>query len=139
MSQVAFSVRMDSELKEKFEKLCDDLGMNMTTAFNIFARTVVREQGIPFEVSAVKTAAKKYEPMVLPNMVADSLAVYSAVQNQKRSKELQHSWAVVYKNALEKWREESKFLFDNPDDAEFMEHAFERTSEKEPYKEKEIW
>ncbi len=43
MSQVAFSVRMDSELKEKFEKLCDDLGMNMTTAFNIFVRTVVRE------------------------------------------------------------------------------------------------
>lgn len=52
MSQVAFSVRMDSELKEKFEKLCEDLGMNMTTAFNIFARTVVREQRIPFEVSA---------------------------------------------------------------------------------------
>ncbi len=67
MSQVAFSVRMDSELKEKFEKLCDDLGMNMTTAFNIFARTVVREQRIPFEVSAVRS-----------NMVADSQAVYSA-------------------------------------------------------------
>lgn len=67
MSQVAFSVRMDSELKEKFEKLCEDLGMNMTTAFNIFARTVVREQRIPFEVSAARS-----------NMVADSRAVYSA-------------------------------------------------------------
>lgn len=139
MSQVAFSVRMDSELKEKFEKLCDDLGMNMTTAFNIFARTVVREQRIPFDVSAVPS-----------NMVADSQAVYSARSSNPRY--TQESLEALlelagklnchpssYKNALAKWREESKDLFENPEDAEFMDHAFERSEEKEPYKEKEIW
>lgn len=81
MAQVAFSVRMDSDLKKKFEDLCESLGMNMTTAFNIFARTVVREQGIPFEISAVKskTNSISYAPTVAAmNMAADKQAVYSA-------------------------------------------------------------
>ena len=43
--------RIDSNLKENMEKVCSDLGMNMTTAFNIFAKTVVREQRIPFELT----------------------------------------------------------------------------------------
>ncbi len=139
MSQVAFSVRMDSELKEKFEKLCEDLGMNMTTAFNIFARTVVREQRIPFEVSAAR-----------PNMAADSRAVYSA--GQTNPERVQESLGALlelagklnclpssYKTALAKWREESKGLFENPEDAEFMDHAFESEESKEIYNEKEIW
>lgn len=60
MAQVAFSVRMDGNLKEEFEALCEALGMNMTTAFNIFARTAVREQRIPFEISAAKNADVNY-------------------------------------------------------------------------------
>lgn len=38
-------------LKKQFDKLCKELGLNMTTAFNIFAKTVVRQQRIPFELS----------------------------------------------------------------------------------------
>ena len=52
MSQSAFSVRMDENLKRQFEALCKDFGMNMTTAFTIFAKTVVRERVIPFLISA---------------------------------------------------------------------------------------
>jgi len=43
---------MDEELKKKMERLCDDLGMNLTTAFTIFAKKATREHRIPFEVSA---------------------------------------------------------------------------------------
>lgn len=45
------SIRMDKELKEEAETLFNKLGMNMTTAFNIFARQSVRQQKIPFEIA----------------------------------------------------------------------------------------
>lgn len=52
MSSVNVNIRMDADLKKEFEKFCNDVGMNMTTAFTIFARRTVRDQNIPFEVSA---------------------------------------------------------------------------------------
>lgn len=45
------SIRMDKELKEQAEQLFSELGMNMTTAFNIFVRQAVRQRRIPFEIS----------------------------------------------------------------------------------------
>lgn len=51
MAQTNINVRMDAELKEQFSKLCDDLGFNVSTAVNIFAKAMVHYQGIPFEVS----------------------------------------------------------------------------------------
>lgn len=51
MAQTNINIRMDSELKKQFEDFCADVGMSMTTAFNIFARKAVRENRIPFEVS----------------------------------------------------------------------------------------
>ena len=54
MAQATFSIRMDEGLKKQFDALCADFGMNATTAFNVFARTVVRERRIPFEISAPK-------------------------------------------------------------------------------------
>ena len=50
MAQAMFSVRMDEGLKRQFDSLCADFGMNMSTAINIFARAVVREKKIPFEI-----------------------------------------------------------------------------------------
>ena len=51
MAQTNINIRMDAELKKQFEDFCADVGMSMTTAFNIFARKAVRENRIPFEVS----------------------------------------------------------------------------------------
>lgn len=51
MAQSTFSVRMDDQLKEQFSSLCDAFGMNMSTAINVFARAVVRERKIPFEIA----------------------------------------------------------------------------------------
>ena len=51
MAQTNINIRMDEQLKKQFDHLCNELGMNMTTAFNIFAKTMVRQQPIPFEVS----------------------------------------------------------------------------------------
>lgn len=52
MAQATFSVRMDETLKKQFDNLCSEFGMNATTAFNVFARAVVRERKIPFEIKA---------------------------------------------------------------------------------------
>jgi len=52
MSQATFSVRMDAALKKQFDVLCADFGMSATTAFNIFAKAVVRERRIPFDIVA---------------------------------------------------------------------------------------
>lgn len=45
------SFRIDSELKNQADKLFNNLGMNLTTAFNIFLRQSVREGRIPFEIT----------------------------------------------------------------------------------------
>ena len=45
------SIRMDDALKKQAEDLFNDLGMNLTTAFTIFVKQAIREQGIPFEIT----------------------------------------------------------------------------------------
>lgn len=54
LSNSIITVRMDDKLKDQFEKIVNDLGLNMTTAFTAFAKAVVREEGIPFELSCKK-------------------------------------------------------------------------------------
>jgi len=44
------TIRMDSEIKKQAQAIFNDLGMDMTTAMNIFVRQVIREQAIPFRV-----------------------------------------------------------------------------------------
>lgn len=57
MSTATFSVRMDENLKTELDALCAQFGMNTSVAINIFARAVVRERRIPFEISADSTEA----------------------------------------------------------------------------------
>lgn len=51
MAQTNINIRIDENLKKQFDELCSELGLTMTSAFNIFAKTVVRLQKIPFELS----------------------------------------------------------------------------------------
>lgn len=52
MATTSVTIRMDEGLKKQAEMLFDDMGMNMTTAFTIFAKAVVRQRKIPFEITA---------------------------------------------------------------------------------------
>lgn len=70
MGQTNINIRMDEALKQDFERLCNELGLNMTTAFNIFARTVVRQSGLPFPVTLDK-----------PN--GETLAAIAEIQRMK--------------------------------------------------------
>ena len=44
------TIRLDREVKEQAEKMFNDFGMNLSTAFNIFARQALRQGKIPFEI-----------------------------------------------------------------------------------------
>ena len=54
MTQVAFTVRTDEEIKKKVESLCEDFGMSMNTLLNVFLRAVARKKKIPFEIESDK-------------------------------------------------------------------------------------
>lgn len=80
MAQATFSVRMDENLKKQLDDVCYEFGMTTSTAFNIFARTVVRERRIPFEISApeekfskerILEAMKEMRASAVKNGVAD--------------------------------------------------------------------
>jgi len=51
MAQTNVNIRMDEGVKRHFDLICTELGLNMSTAFNMFAKTVVRQNKIPFELS----------------------------------------------------------------------------------------
>ncbi len=50
MATTNLNIRTNKEIKDKADSICSELGMNMTTAVNMFLRAMVRENGIPFEL-----------------------------------------------------------------------------------------
>jgi DNA-damage-inducible protein J len=60
MSRTAMiRARTDIHLKEKVEKIFDDLGMNTTDAINIFYKQVLLTKGLPFEVRLPNVTTRK--------------------------------------------------------------------------------
>jgi len=50
VSQATLSVRIDENLKRRFDAFCADAGMNASVAVNMFVRAVIREKKIPFDI-----------------------------------------------------------------------------------------
>jgi DNA-damage-inducible protein J len=48
------TIRLEPNLKKDFANICDDMGLSISSAITIFAKTVVREQRIPFEIATSK-------------------------------------------------------------------------------------
>lgn len=66
------TISIDDDLKREFTDVCKEIGLPPSTAFGIFAKTVVRERAIPFQLSAVSSqerAASAYD-----RAVADGIA-----------------------------------------------------------------
>ena len=70
MATVNMSIRMDAELKKQADAMLSDMGLNMTTAMNIFLRQGVRQGRIPFEIATdipnaeTLTAMKEVDDMI---------------------------------------------------------------------------
>jgi DNA-damage-inducible protein J len=82
MPQINVNIRMDEDLKREFDNLCQDLGLTMTAAFTVFAKTVVRQQRIPFEISAN-----------IPN--AETIAAIEEVRSMKRDRSIGKAYTDV--------------------------------------------
>ena len=50
MATTNLNIRTDKEIKEQADMIFSELGLNMTTAINMFLRTTIREHGIPFSL-----------------------------------------------------------------------------------------
>lgn len=96
MAQVSMTVRMDSQLKQTFDKLCSEFGMSANTAMNIFANAVVMTRSIPFEIKAPKE-----EPI-------DGLAAFYALRDEARKNGVQDMTIEEINDEISKARAERK-------------------------------
>ena len=80
------SIRMDADLKAQADALFNELGMNLTTAFNIFVRQSLREGGIPFKVRLEQPNKETIAAMLEAERIARDPSVkhYSDVEEALR-------------------------------------------------------
>lgn len=74
-SSTNISIRMDSDLKAQADALFGELGMNITTAFNIFVRQSLREGRIPFEISLNRPSKETLAAMLEAERIAKDPSV----------------------------------------------------------------
>lgn len=72
MTTTNLNIRIDTELKKNVEEIFSALGLTTSAAFNIFAKAVVRQKGIPFDLS-----------LNTPN--ADTLVAIAEVEEMKKN------------------------------------------------------
>ena len=86
MASTNFSVRMDSEIKKQCEALYGELGMNLTTAINVFLRQSLRAGGFPFEVRLDQPNKETIAAMLEAERIAQdpSIQHYSDVEEALR-------------------------------------------------------
>ena len=59
MADTTVTIRVDEEIKRRFEEFCADVGMNMSVAVNMFIRASLKEQKIPFPIESAKALKLK--------------------------------------------------------------------------------
>jgi DNA-damage-inducible protein J len=65
MAQV--NIRIDDTLKDQADSLFEELGMNMSTAVNVFIRQTLRERGIPFAITTDPESVYDEEKLTRPH------------------------------------------------------------------------
>lgn len=94
MATVNMSIRMDTELKKQADAMLSDMGLNMTTAMNMFLRQVVRQGRIPFEIA---TDIPNAETIAAIKEMDDMLSGKIPVKRYSSTKELfedLESWSI---------------------------------------------
>ena len=75
MAQTLVNVRMDENIKKEMEKTCKELGITMSTAFNIFVRQSLRERGIPFKITEGTPSKETVSAMLEAERIAKDSSV----------------------------------------------------------------
>lgn len=53
---ITISLRFEEDMKKELDEMCDEMGMNLTTFFMIYAKKVLRDRRIPFDIIAPETS-----------------------------------------------------------------------------------
>ncbi len=85
MKSVNVTVRIDEELKKQADLLFNDLGMSLSTAFNIFLRQSVREQQMPFAISRNVPNALTWETMAASEKDEDMYGPFDSMEALKEA------------------------------------------------------
>ena len=85
MGTTTLNIRTDKDVKEQAEKIFEALGLNMSTAVNIFLRQAIREKGIPFEVKLKYPNEATVEAILEGRTIAyeDSILGYTNMDDLK--------------------------------------------------------
>ncbi len=86
MATTNISIRMDEKLKEQADLFFNELGMNITTAFNIFVRQALREGRIPFDITINQPKAETIAALLEAEAIARDPKIkrYSDVEEALR-------------------------------------------------------
>lgn len=81
------TIRMDAEVKAQAEALFSELGMNLTTAFNVFVRQSLRKGGIPFDITLDQPNKETMAAMLEAERIAKDPSVkhYTDVEEALRA------------------------------------------------------
>ena len=84
------NIRMDKEIKDQADKIFQELGLNMTTAINIFLRTAIREKGIPFTLKLDNPNEETKKAFIEGDNMINDLTVkgYTSIDDLKKSLDL---------------------------------------------------
>lgn len=90
MSTVNLNIRTDKEIKEKAENIFQELGLNMTTAINMFLRTSIRENGIPFDLKIDSVNDETKLAIEKGRKIADDKTIegYVSIEELKKALEI---------------------------------------------------
>ena len=95
MAQTAMTVRVDNNIKRQFDALCEQFGMSVNAAINVFINAVVRTRSIPFTISAEEDQTGKrlleslYEPHPeTPEMTLDEINAEIKAARQERKERI---------------------------------------------------
>lgn len=89
MDSTNLSIRIDKDTKEKANELFSELGISMSTAINIFLKTAIREQAIPFDIK-LHPNRETLEAMIEADIIANdnSRKRYSSIEELRKALEV---------------------------------------------------
>ncbi len=84
------NIRTSKEVKQEAESICLELGINMTTAINMFLRALVRQRGIPFKLQLENPRQTTIKAIEEARKIAkdDSIKGYSDIDSLRKALEV---------------------------------------------------
>jgi len=89
MEQVSINVKTDKQLKADTEEVLKEMGLNLTTAINVYFRTIVRKREIPFKISVNEDyySSKEFEEEILrrakkEKFITKTIAELEAIESE---------------------------------------------------------